>query len=50
MKKLLKPWLQIETGYVEAVGSALRLYRFQRFHLTVCWSFRYPRLAVTIYE
>ena len=47
--RYLRPYLQIERGYVESVGSALRLYRFNGFDLTVCWSWRYPRVAITLH-
>lgn len=46
----LTPFLQIERGRVEAVGTALRLYRFRWFDLTVCFSLRYPRVAITVHE
>ena len=49
MTRFLFPYLQIERGYVEQVGSALRLYRFRGFDVTVCWSLKYPRLAVSIH-
>jgi hypothetical protein len=46
----LRPYLQIERGRVESVGAALRLYRFRRFDLTVCFSIKYPRVAITFHE
>jgi hypothetical protein len=50
ISRLLHPYLQIERGRVEAVGTALRLYRFRRFDLTVCFTVKYPRVAITIHQ
>jgi hypothetical protein len=47
--RLLHPYLQIDSGYVESVGEKLSLYRFKRFDLVVCWSVRYPRISVTFH-
>lgn len=49
IRRLLHPYIQIERGYVEQVGSALNLYRFKRFDLTVCFELRMFRVAVTIH-
>jgi len=52
MKGPFPPFLQISRGRVESVGSDLRLYRFPKlkFDLVLCFSWRYPRICITIYD